>query len=41
MHSLEEFERFNSNTPRCEEQGRRLCFEYIWLSCLSQSFGTC
>ncbi|MFQ6656265.1 hypothetical protein Gotur_026453 [Gossypium turneri] len=30
----EEFERFDSNTPRCEEEGRRLCFEHIWLSFL-------
>ncbi|MBA0795791.1 hypothetical protein Gohar_006626 [Gossypium harknessii] len=38
MHSLEEFEGFNSSTPRYEE-GRCLCFEYIRLSCLPQSFG--
>ncbi|MBA0785405.1 hypothetical protein Gotri_028141, partial [Gossypium trilobum] len=27
------------NTPRCEEEVRRLCFEYIWLSCLPKALG--
>ncbi|MBA0671510.1 hypothetical protein Goklo_024119 [Gossypium klotzschianum] len=34
---FEEADKYNG----CEEEGRRLCFEYIWLSCLPQSFGTC
>ncbi|MBA0730215.1 hypothetical protein Golax_025365 [Gossypium laxum] len=41
MHSLEEFKGFNSNTPRGKEEGRCLCLEYIWLSYLPQSLGTC
>ncbi|MBA0610744.1 hypothetical protein Godav_011545, partial [Gossypium davidsonii] len=31
----------NSSTPRYEEEGRGLCFEYIRLSCLPQDFWTC
>ncbi|MFQ6668047.1 hypothetical protein Gotur_033855 [Gossypium turneri] len=41
VHSLEEFERYNSSTPRHEEEDRGLCFEYIRLSCLPQGFKTC
>ncbi|MBA0634919.1 hypothetical protein Godav_000080 [Gossypium davidsonii] len=35
------FLKYNSSTPRHEEEGRGLCFEYIRLSCLPQGFGTC
>ncbi|MBA0880273.1 hypothetical protein Goshw_005996 [Gossypium schwendimanii] len=30
----EKFERCNSNSPRCEEEVRCLCFKYIWFGCL-------
>ncbi|MBA0575534.1 hypothetical protein Golob_024457 [Gossypium lobatum] len=30
----------NSSTPRYEEEGRCICFEYIRLSCIPQGFGT-
>ncbi|MBA0877056.1 hypothetical protein Goshw_006412, partial [Gossypium schwendimanii] len=33
VHSLEEFKRYNSSTPRYEKEGRCICFEYIQLSC--------
>ncbi|MBA0844610.1 hypothetical protein Goarm_022544 [Gossypium armourianum] len=36
---MEEFERYNSSTPRYEEEGRCLCFEYIRLNCLPQALG--
>ncbi|MFQ6658454.1 hypothetical protein Gotur_027724 [Gossypium turneri] len=31
MHSLEEFERYNSSTPRYEEEGRCLCLSMYGL----------
>ncbi|MBA0671963.1 hypothetical protein Goklo_007270 [Gossypium klotzschianum] len=39
VHSLKELEGFNSSTPRYEKEGGCICFEYIWLNCLPQSFG--
>ncbi|MBA0783074.1 hypothetical protein Gotri_000854 [Gossypium trilobum] len=35
----ERLEGSNSSTPRYKEEGGCLCFEYIRLSCLPQSFG--
>ncbi|MBA0878081.1 hypothetical protein Goshw_028650 [Gossypium schwendimanii] len=39
MHSLEEFEIYNSITPRYEEEDRCLCFEHIRLSCIPKALG--
>ncbi|MFQ6652668.1 hypothetical protein Gotur_024422 [Gossypium turneri] len=38
---VEEFEGYNSNAPRREEESGCLRFEYIRFSFLPQSFGTC
>ncbi|MBA0845253.1 hypothetical protein Goarm_000017 [Gossypium armourianum] len=41
FRALAQFWNPSYSTPRCEEEGRCLCFEYIRLSCLPQGFGTC
>ncbi|MBA0787906.1 hypothetical protein Gotri_025778 [Gossypium trilobum] len=39
MHSRKESKRYNSSTPRYEEEGRCPCFGYIRPSCHPQGFG--
>ncbi|MBA0756396.1 hypothetical protein Gogos_022287, partial [Gossypium gossypioides] len=34
---FEEVDKYNGD--ECEEEGRCLCFEYIWLSCLPKALG--